>query len=136
VLHRDAARHPRHRPLHLRGGRESRLRRHPRGDRDRVGGVRADEPAGGTDVCVDRPASPARRVGAGVTTQIAEAAPEAPEEAGYSPSRQLWVRLRRKRIAMVALVVIAIIYGAGLFANVLAPYSYSAQNLDRGLEGP
>jgi len=71
-----------------------------------------------------------------VTTQVAEATGEVPEDAGYSPSRQLWVRLRRKRIAMAALAVIAIIYGAGLFANVLAPYSYTAQNLDRGLEGP
>lgn len=71
-----------------------------------------------------------------MTAQVAEATREVPEGAGYSPSRQLWVRLRRKRIAMAALVVIAIIYGAGIFASVLAPYSYSAQDLDRGLEGP
>ena len=37
---------------------------------------------------------------------------------------------------MMALVVIAIIYGAGIFASELAPYSYTEQNLDRGLEGP
>ena len=37
---------------------------------------------------------------------------------------------------MAALVVIALIYGAGMFAPLIAPYSYTAQNLDRGLEGP
>jgi peptide/nickel transport system permease protein len=47
-----------------------------------------------------------------------------------------WERLRRKRLAMISLVVIAIIYGAGLFAPVLAPYSYNEQDLDRALEGP
>lgn len=50
--------------------------------------------------------------------------------------RGVWRRLRRKRLAMVSLVIIAVIYGAGLFAPLVAPYSYRAQDLDRPLEGP
>jgi ABC-type dipeptide/oligopeptide/nickel transport system permease subunit len=49
---------------------------------------------------------------------------------------ELWLRLRQKKLAMISLVVIAIIYGAGLLAPVVAPYSYTEQNLDRALEGP
>lgn len=49
---------------------------------------------------------------------------------------QLWQRLRRKRLAMVGLVVIIIIYTLGLGANWLAPYSFTEQDLLRGLEGP
>lgn len=49
---------------------------------------------------------------------------------------QLWQRLRRKRIAMIALVVILVIYALGIGANWLAPYSFTEQNLARGLEGP
>ena len=67
-------------------------------------------------------------------------AAEAERERGYAPStsptRLVWQRLRRKRLAMISLVVIIVIYGGGLFASVLAPYSYTELNLQRGLEGP
>ena len=53
-----------------------------------------------------------------------------------SPRRQLWSRLSRKRLAMVALAVILVIYLSGAFAPAVAPYSYTDQNLERGLEGP
>ena len=52
------------------------------------------------------------------------------------PTALLWGRLRRKKLAMFSLIVIAVIYFGGLFASFVAPYSYSAQDLDRGLEGP
>ena len=55
---------------------------------------------------------------------------------GVSATGLLWQRLRRKWLAMISLVVIVVIYGAGIFAPIVAPYSYTAQNLDRGLEGP
>ena len=54
---------------------------------------------------------------------------------GESEWRIVWRRLRTKRLAMIALVVIVIIYGAGLLAPVLAPYSYTATNLDQGSQG-
>ncbi|MCY4616028.1 MAG: ABC transporter permease [Chloroflexi bacterium] len=49
---------------------------------------------------------------------------------------QLWQRLRRKRLAMIGLVIIIIIYTLGIGANWLAPYGFTDQNLLRGLEGP
>ena len=63
---------------------------------------------------------------------------------GESESRQLWKRLRRKRLAMISIVVIAIIYGAGLVVPFIAPrdlgpvpiYNFTTQDLSRGLEGP
>jgi peptide/nickel transport system permease protein len=55
---------------------------------------------------------------------------------GRSEWAVVWERLRRKRLAMISLVVIAVIYGGGLFAPLLAPYTYNEQNLDRALEGP
>ena len=48
----------------------------------------------------------------------------------------IWRRLRAKKHAMISLVLIVIIYGAGLFAPLVAPYSYTETNLERGLEGP
>ena len=50
--------------------------------------------------------------------------------------RQLWTRLRRKRLAMIGLVVVLVIYGMGITAQWSAPYSYREQDLTRGLEGP
>ena len=60
---------------------------------------------------------------------------EAPSE-GVSQSALLWRRLRRKRLAMISLVVIIAIYGAGILAPVVAPYSYLTTDLDRPQEGP
>lgn len=48
----------------------------------------------------------------------------------------IWDRLRTKKLAMISLILIIIIYGAGIFAPLVAPYSYTETNLDRGLEGP
>ena len=53
-----------------------------------------------------------------------------------SPGALLWQRMRKKRLAMASLVVIVVVYGAGVFAPLVAPYSYTEQNLNRGLEGP
>ncbi len=49
---------------------------------------------------------------------------------------QLWQRLRRKKLAMIGLVVIIIIYTLGIGAVWLAPYGFTDQDLIRGLEGP
>ena len=55
---------------------------------------------------------------------------------GESEWARVWSRLRRKRLAMISLVIVAIIYGAGIFASVLAPYSYNETNLDIPRQGP
>jgi ABC-type dipeptide/oligopeptide/nickel transport system permease subunit len=46
------------------------------------------------------------------------------------------MRLWRKRLAMIGLAVVLVIYGMGITAHWTAPYSYREQNLERGLEGP
>ena len=55
---------------------------------------------------------------------------------GESEWHIVWRRLRRKRLAMISLAMIAVIYGAGVLAPVLAPYSYAQTNLEHGTEGP
>jgi ABC-type dipeptide/oligopeptide/nickel transport system permease subunit len=45
-------------------------------------------------------------------------------------------RLLRKKIAVVALMYIGIFYFCGVFAPVVAPQSYTDQNLDNVLKGP
>jgi ABC-type dipeptide/oligopeptide/nickel transport system permease subunit len=76
-----------------------------------------------------------------VTVATQELGPDVPasaeeRRAARSPGALLWDRLRRKRLAMLSLAVILVIYGAGLTAPLIAPYSYTEQNLERGLEGP
>jgi len=61
---------------------------------------------------------------------------EQQRRAARNPWLLLWDRLRKKRLAMLSLVIIAVIYGAGITAPLVAPYSYTEQNLERGLEGP
>lgn len=72
---------------------------------------------------------------------MAEAAADTFEEppplaGGAGPLRLALRRLLRKRLAVLALVAIAIFYGAGIFAPLVAPYPYQEQNLDRALETP
>lgn len=55
---------------------------------------------------------------------------------GTSEWRLVMDRLRKKRLAMTSLVVIGVIYGAGIFAPLLAPYSPTQTNLNRPVEGP
>jgi peptide/nickel transport system permease protein len=57
-------------------------------------------------------------------------------EPGASWYAIFWGRLRRKKLGMAALVVITIVYSAGLFASVLAPYSFTEQNLENKWQGP
>lgn len=71
-----------------------------------------------------------------MTTAVAETLQRRPVNEGVSQGRLVWNRLRRKRLAMISLVVIVLIYGAGIFAPIVAPYSYRETNLDRPREGP
>src|SRR5690606_29247775 len=87
------------------------------------------QPAGGAGLRLRRPAG--ARGGGALMTSVAP--PTAIEEAragddagmGESEWRQVWRRLRRKRLAMISLVVIAVIYGVGILAPVLAPYRWT-----------
>lgn len=71
-----------------------------------------------------------------VATEAQHAAMPEPAGRPAGPGLVLWQRLRKKRLAMISLVVVAIIYGMGVLAPLLAPYGYTDQNLQRGLEGP
>lgn len=56
-------------------------------------------------------------------TEVAEAAEAQEKSKGHL--RRAMERLVRKKIAVVCMVVIAIIYFAGIFAPLIAPYDYS-----------
>lgn len=43
----------------------------------------------------------------------------------------VWKRLRKNRLALIGLVILAIFFIAAVLANVIAPYGYSQQNLDK-----
>lgn len=45
-------------------------------------------------------------------------------------------RFLKKKLGVISLIVIVTMYSAGIFAPILAPYSYTEQNLERSLEGP
>jgi ABC-type dipeptide/oligopeptide/nickel transport system permease subunit len=55
---------------------------------------------------------------------------------GRSPFGMAMRRLLRKKLAVVALVVIAAFYLCALFANLIAPYGYNDQDLDASFESP
>jgi ABC-type dipeptide/oligopeptide/nickel transport system permease subunit len=71
---------------------------------------------------------------AGAAAITAEVELRAPR--GESLTRRATRRLLRKKIAVIALVVISIFYFAGLFAPLIAPYGYEDQDLDNTFAGP
>src|SRR4051794_22385685 len=84
-------------------------------------------------------------VDAATTTPAAGAAvPERPDdglEHGLEiKARSQWAYARRRffrhRLAMVSLIVLIIILGAGLFAGVVAPYSFDAQDFANSGKAP
>ena len=71
-----------------------------------------------------------------------EAAQELPVELAHregvpaSPWRVAWRRLRRKKLAMIALAAIIVFYAGGLSAPALAPYDYRNQDLEHPSQAP
>jgi peptide/nickel transport system permease protein len=63
-----------------------------------------------------------------------------PEEVRYvrgeSLTRRSLRRLLRRKLAVICLVVIATFYTVGILAPLIAPYSYTHQNLDLSFDGP
>ncbi len=62
--------------------------------------------------------------------------PEQKPRSGESLTRRSIRRLLRRKLAVVCLVVIATFYTVGILAPVVAPYSYTEQNLDLSFDGP
>lgn len=52
----------------------------------------------------------------------------APEQRGRSLWTEAWRRLLRKRIAVAAMIVLGVLYLAGILAPYLSPYDYNAQD--------
>jgi peptide/nickel transport system permease protein len=77
-----------------------------------------------------------------VTAEVA--APWAREEnsiafsggGGRSPSRVLWLKLRRNRTAMIGLYTLASMYAAAILAGFLAPYKYDNARHDLPFHPP
>lgn len=55
---------------------------------------------------------------------------------GRAPWLEVWRRFRRNPIALASLVLVILVYFTGVFAPLLAPYSYSDQNLDVVRQAP
>ena len=70
---------------------------------------------------------------AGLFDSTIEAGLEIKARSQWSYARR---RFLRHRLAMVGLIGLVIIFGAGIFANFVAPYSYSAIDLNNILHPP
>ena len=55
---------------------------------------------------------------------------------GESLAKLAFKRFIRKKVAMIGLFLVMTFYLTGIFAPVLAPYDYSAQNLDASFQRP
>lgn len=55
---------------------------------------------------------------------------------GRSPSRILWLKLRRNRTAMIGLYILAVMYAAAVLAGFLAPYGYDNSRHDLPFHPP
>jgi oligopeptide transport system permease protein len=71
-----------------------------------------------------------------MATTAADSLPTVAPRSGEGQWTRIWRRLRKKKLAMISLVIIGVIYGSAILAPFVAPYSFTQQNLDRKLEGP
>jgi ABC-type dipeptide/oligopeptide/nickel transport system permease subunit len=69
-------------------------------------------------------------------TTLTQAVDDGAAGTGAGPWRIAARRLRRKKLAVAALIVIGLFYLVGLFAPVLAPHDYRDQDLENTLAGP
>ena len=53
-----------------------------------------------------------------------------------SPGREAWLRLKRNRLAVIGMIILALLVLVAIFAKWLAPYDYAAQNYDAILLTP
>ena len=87
------------------------------------------------------PAADPTRVALQGQTSVPPAAADDVTAAGLElKSRSQWSYARnrffRHRLALVGLLGLTIIFGAGIFANLIAPYSYGQLDLNHLLQGP
>ena len=53
-----------------------------------------------------------------------------------SPAKEAWIRLKRNRLAVVGMIILAILILTAIFANVIAPYGIDEQNYSDVLQTP
>lgn len=53
-----------------------------------------------------------------------------------SQAREVWRRLKRNKLAMVGMFIVIVLVLLAVFADVIAPYSYSEQNIAERLQYP
>lgn len=59
---------------------------------------------------------------------LSELEAAAADQGGTGHLSRAWARLRRKKLAVVCMAVLAALYAAGLLAPLIAPYEYTAQD--------
>ena len=53
-----------------------------------------------------------------------------------SPAREAWIRLKRNRLAVAGMIILALLILTAIFADVIAPYGIDEQNYADVLQGP
>ena len=48
----------------------------------------------------------------------------------------VWVRMRRNKLAMIGMCIVVILVLLSIFANIISPYDYTEQDMDRKLQFP
>ncbi len=61
---------------------------------------------------------------------------ESIERGRFRGLRDIWIRMKRNRLAMVGLVIIIILIITAIFADYIAPYGYAEQNLANQYQTP
>ena len=99
------------------------------------------EPRGAGLAIGPDPTAPSEPAGAGIGSAVQAQPTELVYDTGVElQARSQWAFARRRflrhRLAMGALVVLLAVFGLGIFANFVAPYSYSDVNLDALTQPP
>ncbi len=61
---------------------------------------------------------------------------QVPKKKRFRRLREIWRRLKRNRLAMIGLVILAVLIFCAIFADHIAPYGYDEYNLERQFEKP
>lgn len=59
-----------------------------------------------------------------------------PKKKRFRRTREIWRRLKRNKLAMVGLFILAVLIFCAIFADQIAPYGFDEYNLERQFEKP
>ena len=69
-------------------------------------------------------------------TAISDLESRAEDQESQGHLRRAWSRLVRKKLAMISVVTLIVVYSVGIFAPLIAPYEYTAQDYTAIREPP